>query len=370
MNFFRSFLFKYLRFFVAGLAVLLIIESGALIYFDRSVLQEKTNVTVEKVKQEASSKPVNLKVNLDESARDINASYEGNFISYTKDDSLYVLNLTNGKNYKVSMDEDMQYVYCRWVYDRDQLIIAEKPEYGYYAKLYNLDTRELGNGGKPVEIRNTVRNTSAKITLKSKYSKITDMDFSTSTVTTYLKISNKYGKDVLWKFNVPDQNRAYTSINASNIGNIQCLKNESELLYENKDNGHVNIVGLGSLQIDGGSQFRLLGFDGSDNVYLSKGSSDKTDTIYYGSLVNADGNGEMEATLTPEMKKQTLSSKINISDIYIMLSGSIYQNDTAKSVFRNIVTGKETAYTGKVISVYGSGFLTVNNNLLQQNNLE
>jgi hypothetical protein len=373
LKFFRSLFFKYIRFFVTGLAVLLVVESGALIYVETSVLQEKTDVKVQVVSQKATVKPADLNIFLDSTAQKVKVSYNGEYLAYTAGDggSLEVIDLTNGKKTQIPMAQDMNLSYYKWVYDRDQLIIAETSNGDLdYAKLYNLDADDLTSNSEPTEIRNTVQNTAAEIPLASKSSTISGMDFSTSTVTTYLKITGKNSHSILWKFNVPDENEAYSSITVKNIGNIQCLKNESELLYEDLDNGRVCVAGQGSIKVDGKTQFRLLGFDGADNVYLAGGSSGTTDTVYYGSIVSDDGNGNMTVNLNPDMQKISLSQPANVDDIYVTMSGGIYVDDSVNDTFTNIVTNKAISYHGSVECFYGNGFITVENGEILQNSFE
>lgn len=359
--------------FAAGLAVLLVIEVGGLFYVDRSYLQERTNdITVQQITSNVSSEAANIEVGLDSSAKNIKCSYDGNYLSYTLDDELEVLNLTTGVKTQIDMDDDMELGFYKWVYDRDQLIIAETSSSSshHYAKLYNLNAKEISTDSKPAEIRDTVNNKEAKITMPSTSSYISDIDFSTSTVTTYLKITNKYDKSILWKFNIPDENKAYSYISSKNIGNIQCLKNESELLYENEANGKVCIAGEGALKIGGETKFQLLGYDGSDNIYLAKGDGTTTNEILYGSLVNETLDGDESITLEPEMKTVKVSESADISDIYIALSGGIYQNDSTGNVFKNLVTGEETAYRGTVKAVYSKGFITVSDGIVMQNSFD
>lgn len=358
---------------MTGLVILLVVEIGGLVYADRSYLQENTgDIKVQQITSSVASQAANLKLNLDPDAKNVKVSYDGGFLSYTSGGQLVVMDLSNGKMTTVAMDEGMTLGYYQWVYDRDSLIIAEmdKSTSSYYAKLYNLDASELETDPEPVEIRNTVDNTEARITMPTRNSYISGMDFSTSTVMIFLKITNGVGDSTMWKFNVPDENRAY-NISPRKIGTIQCLKDDPELLYENDTNGRVYVAGVGSLYIDDSSQFRLLGFDSNDNVYLAKGDGDTTDTIYYGSLEKQGSNGEDQVTLEPDLTKLTLAQSVSVDSIHVTMSGGIYYDDTGSKEFVNLKgTGSDIAYKGDVESVYGNGFITVDGGLLRQNSLD
>jgi hypothetical protein len=358
-----------------GLAVFLIIEIGGLIFVDRSYLADNTGDTkVDIVTNNVSKTGPSLKVNIDSSATDIKASYDGSYLAYKLNGSLQVLNLVSGEVLPIKMDENMELGYYDWVYDRDQLIIAEiaADPSQYYAKLYNLNIKE---NATPAEIMNTVNTngkpTAAKILLSSKNVEVTDLDFSTVVVASYLKLTNKYsGNSTAWEFNLPSANRSYKNLSTYNIGKIQCLKDTEGLLYENDDNGRVYVAGEGSLNIDGNRKFRLLGYDGSDNIYLSSGDGKTTKEILYGSIEKQDDNGEISIDLTPDLTKITLSKAMDIKNIYVTLTGGIYYNDSENSVFKNLVTAKEIAYHGELKSVFGKGFITVNDGVVIQNSLD
>lgn len=357
---------KYIRIFIGGLAIFMIVEAGALIYIDRGFLKESDSFQVQKIQNNVSSSNASIKVRFSSSAEDAKASYDGKFLAYTDDDQLNILNMSTGKQTKISMDEDMELDYYKWLYDRDQLIIAETNTGGksYYAKLYNLNAKELSGSNAAQEIRNTVDNQPAKITLKSKYSHITDMDFSTSTVMTYLKITEK-GDSTIWKFNIPDENKAFTSLKTKDIGNIQCLKNESVVLYEDKENGKIYIAGGSNIKSDGQEKLALIGFDNDDKLYLAENDgSGSTKTLLYGSILKQGDDGDSTVDTTPELTKLSLDNTVKIKNIHITLKGGIFEQDVQNHTFKNLITNKETSYSGDVLTFYGSGFITLKDGIV------
>lgn len=370
----KSLFSRYIRMVVTGLAVLLVVEIGGLIYVDRSYLQESTGDTqVHKVTKNVSSRPASVKASIDSSATQVRASYDGAYLAYRLNGELKLLNLTSGQETQIQMAKGMELGYYNWVYDRNQLIIAEvsTDSDNCYAKLYNLNISESTT---PEEIMNTVTGTgkplTAKIPLYSKSTQVTDLDFSTSIVASYLKLTNKNtDKSTAWEFNLPNANKAY-KLPTKNIGKIQCLKEVEGLLYENRDNGRVYVANEGPLSIDGEKKFRLLGYDGSDNIFLSKGDGTTATEILYGSIEKQDENGETTIDITPDFKKVTLPSALEIRHIYITSSGGIYYNDSANKVFKNLVTNKEVSYRGELLSVFGKGFVTESDGAVLQNNLD
>lgn len=366
----RSFFSRYLRFFTVSLAVILLAELGALAYVDRNMLQESvTGIQVKPVAPSSTSTPQNLKLQLDSGAQNLQVSYRGTYIAFESGDALEILNTTNGKVSKVSMAQGMELSYYKWLYDRNHLILAEKAQGGYYAKLYSLDMDDatVSNGALvPDEILNNSSGSKpreARITLASRSSDVTSIDFSTFTVTTYVKVTG-VDSAAVWEFNFPSDPQRY-DLYTNQIGNIQCLKNKDTLLYEDQDNGYVYVAGLGHLTVDGNTKLRLLGFDASDNVYLANGSGDTTDTIYYGSLLDEDGF----VTLKPKLKSAMLSSPAKLSRMFVTLSGGVYVDDPDNHFVQNMLTGEETSYSGSIVATYAYGFITEKDGYIGQKSL-
>lgn len=367
----RSFFARYLRFFTVSLAVILLAEMGVLAYVDRNMLQESsTGIQVRPVAPSSTSQPKDLKLQLDSGAQNLQVSYRGTYVAYQSGDVLEILNTTNGKISKISMAQGMELSYYKWLYDRNHLILAEKAQGGYYAKLYSLDMDDatVSNGALvPDEILNNSSGTKprdARITLASQSSEVSAIDFSTNTVTTYVKVSGTSTSSV-WKFNFPSDPQRY-DLYTNKIGNIQCLKNMDTLLYEDKDDGYVFAAGLGHLTVDGNTKLQLLGFDSSDNVYLANGNGDTTDTIYYGSLLGEDGNS---ITLKPKLKKAVLSSPAKLSRMFVTLSGGVYLDDPDNHFVQNMISGQETTYSGSIIATYAYGFITQKDGYINQKSL-
>ena len=359
----------YTRFFVMGLAVVLAVEIGVLVFADKSYLQDTGTVDVVKIPNGQFTRTSNCQAHLDSAAQDIKVSYDGDFLAYTANGKLTVMNMTNGKTYTIGMDDDMKLGYFKWVYDRDQLIIAEMSTGNYYyAKLYDLNAAAISTDSMPDEIRDTVNNHEEKIPMPTQNSYVSGIDFSTSTVTTYLKITNGVGHSILWKFDVPYHNEKY-NISPYEIGNMQCLKNVSALMYENTINGKVCVAYHDALTINGEQKFKLLGFDSDDDVYLARGDGETTNEILYGSIVTTSEDGATQIDCQPtDMKTLTLKFDVKVSNLHVSLDGTVYYDDTANSEFVNLKTNKKLSYNGVVKAVYDQGFITVDGDTAHQNN--
>lgn len=382
----HSMLKKYTKIFTFGLAVFLIIEVGALIFIDKSYLAENTNdITVQQIKNDVTADAAVAKMELAGSEQDIKVSYDGKFIAYTQSGELQVANIQTGAKTTLKMAENMKLAYYKWVYDRDRLIIAESSKYNSYAKIYTLETKALksqvntsstfGTASsvsevEPEEIRDTINNQKVSIKMPTSDYKITDIDCSTSTVITYLKLTNSSNQSRLWKCNLPSENRLYSSITTRTIGKIQSLKDQSQLLYENTTKGNVCVAGQGMLKINGTGKYQILGFDKLDNVYLAKGNSKSVSEIVYGSLMKKDAStDELKLTLNPEMTSVKLENSVDIDKIYVTFGGSIYMVDDNNQI-TNVISNKKVTYNGELVSFYNKGFITREGNTICQNSLQ
>lgn len=383
----HSMLKKYTKIFTIGLAVFLIVEVGALMFIDKSYLAEKTgDITVQQIKNDVSSATGSSKIDVTGSEKDIKVSFDGKYIAYTLNGELQIANIQTGAKTALKTANNMKLSFFKWVYDRDRLIIAETAKYDNYAKLYRVDTKDLkvttsvtGAASaqqakteiEPEEIRDTVQSQKVQIKLPANNYTVSDLDFSTSTSITYLKLTNSSNESRLWKFNIPDENRMYSSISTRTIGNIQSLKDQSELLYENTEKGNVCVAGKGILTINGTTKYQILGFDKVDNVYLAKGDGKTTSEIVYGSLMKKDTyTDNLKLTLKPEMTSVKLDKSVDINKIYVSFGGGIYTVDDANNEITNATTNKKITFKGKLVSFYNKGFITEEGYSICQNSLQ
>jgi hypothetical protein len=181
-------------------------------------------------------------------------------------------------------------------------------------------------------------------------------------------MTDQYGKNKLYIFNLPEDYHTY-DISPTNIGGMQCLKNINDLMYEDKDNGKVNVATYNCLTVNGETEFRLLGFDSDDDVFLGLGSGSKTKEVWYGSIIDYS-SGKSVVNVNPKMTSIKPGITMNVSDIHVCLDGNVYYNDRASNTFENLKTKKKMSYTGDVIAVYDEGFITLDNGKASQNSFQ
>lgn len=340
---------RYLKIFIIGFLAIIIIQFGGLVFLETVYFADNSSYSSTKVENNATQEVSKLKLILEEGSTNTSASYDGKYLAYLKNKDLFVLNLDDTNKTKVSANDGMEILYYKWIYDRNRLILAERPtniKNGTFFKLYYYDV----DSKSKVEIFNEVNNRSIKIPIYNSNEKIDAIDMSTLTNIIYVKLSSSNNYSRVYSINIMAQEKRINTV-THNIGKVISTKRDNVLLYENLSDRKVfkHSDSL-PLEIDGNSNLRLLGIDNSDNIYLALINNNKTKTIYYGSITNKS------------WKKIDINTSVDINDIYINFKGQSYIINRSKSIAKDILTGKETYYIGKIIGMYENGIISEKNN--------
>ena len=123
---------------------------------------------------------------------------------------------------------------------------------------------------------------------------------------------------------------------------MEVIPHEDRLIYEDKVNGNFFVTSPNKqLTFNSNKKLTLLGIDRKDVVYMGELNGDKITSIVYGK-VNED---------TSTWKKVTLDSVVNINDLYFSNESEILINDNLKGSVKNLTTGNEVEYEGKLIQI-------------------
>jgi hypothetical protein len=362
-----------------GIAVLLIVGIGAMVYLNNFFLVDKTAYTVKIIK--ASAGPAYKTVPVDSGAQDETCSYDGQYLAYLSGGTVKVADLVGGTTATVATPAAGMQAQClHWNGDTDDLAIAEYtpvPTDYSYVNLFSYDAQAntlviLPAISSDLDPSNygifAARFTDAGAT-------VTALDVSASTGKTWFKITGSKGQSTIWTLSSFEANDLGSLLKAKNIGGIGCLQNEDEILYENKDDGKIYTFDAASTQksavpivADGQQVFRLLGIDINDTVYLAAGDSGKTDSIYAGNIASGKWNSIL------------LGTSADLSDIEISYNGKVFLNNpmshsiielsadsqsasSAKSSKNSSVSSqpKSVQYKGTLIGMCDGGFLCDDN---------
>jgi hypothetical protein len=157
---------------------MLIIQVGILVFFEKVYLVDNAAYTSAQVKNNADEAVHWSKLTMDDSNANPSVSYDGRYLAYLKDGSLYLVDTGNAKKINVSADKGTEITYIKWIYDRNRLIMAERPvnaNNGANFKLFYYDMDKFTK----TEIFNEVNNKSIRIPIHSGTEKISSIELST-----------------------------------------------------------------------------------------------------------------------------------------------------------------------------------------------
>lgn len=239
----------------------------------------------------------NAKLTLPNGYKNVSASYDGKFVSYTLDNDLYICDNNGNQVKRVEATYGLAY---KWLPDRNRIIITEnhKKFSSMYVSIVALDI-DKNTENKVLEIKN--------LPLKSSASQI---ELSPLTNIIYVKVDTPY-RDRLYKIDIMlEHKQIYTS--AKRINKILELKRRDMLLYESADN-YVHIVDeKGTDKLLSKQKACLLGIDDTDRVYIGKIINNYISDIYAGNLENELLNWEhITPTVSVNRDKIFISPRTN-----------------------------------------------------------
>lgn len=297
------------------------------------------NNVVFKQTSEFKSKPVevkkdttkDIKATISSTAKDVSISYNGKYLSYKENDALFLQEAKTGTSKEVVMANGGTILYYDWLKDRDVLVIAEK------VKKDGKDKIVLATYDPKYASENVVKEICAyKDNIKVK--KITA---SALTGVFYINVDTGGSKNIVYRVDRNDKMDQIT-LKTLILGNMQIIPHADRLIYEDKINGKFYATNPSKqLIFNANKKLTLLGIDKNDVIYMGELNGDKITSVTYGK-VDED---------TASWKKVTLDSVVNDYDLYFSNESEILINDNLKGSVKNLTTGKELAYEGKLVQI-------------------
>lgn len=272
-----------------------------------------------------------IKATISSTAKDVSISYNGKYLSYKENDTLYLQESKTGTSKEVVMGNDGTILYYDWLQDRDVLVIAEKVKKDGKNKIV------LATYDPKYASENVVKEICAyKDNIKVK--KITA---SALTGVFYVDIDTGGSKNIVYRI---DRNNDMKEVQLKTLilGNMQIIPHADRLIYEDKINGKFYATNPSKpLAFNSNKKLTLLGIDKNDVIYMGELNGDKITSITYGKVDDDTAN----------WKKVTLDSVVNDDDLYFSNQSEILINDNLKGSVKNLTTNKELAYEGKLIQI-------------------
>lgn len=325
---------------IAWAMLSLILQISGLFVLDNFVFQHTSEFESKKIEVEKTSiKDINATIPTD--AESINISYDGKYLTYYLDDSLYIEDTKTGTKNKVETENNGTILYYKWLSERNRLIIAEK-------------IKKDGEDKIQLLTYNPKDSTETYVTDICKYENNMEVKKISASVLTgvyYVDIHKGGVKSTVYRI---DRNNEITTvkIEANVLGNMEVIPHADRLVYEDELNNKFFVTSPNKkLNFNTNKNLTLIGIDREDIVYMGELNGEKIVSITYGKV-----DDEPSTWTTVQ-----LESAVNRKNIYFNDSSEILVNDDLQGCVTNVTTGKKLEYEGKLIQIKEEFIATMDN---------
>mgnify|MGYP001213391057 CR=1 FL=1 len=328
---------------IAWAILSIILQVGVLYVLNNFVFKQTSDFKSEKIEiQKDKTKNINATIPTDAEA--INVSYDGKYLTYNENGDLYIQDTKTGTNTVVTKEDGSNILYYKWFTDRDRLIVAKKVEKDGKSKVQLMTYNPKDSSETPVS-EDDICNYEEDMEVKQ----VTE---STITGVYYVDIYKGGLKSVVYRIDI-NGTLSKISLQTNVLGNMKVIPHEDRLIYEDKVNSKFFVTSPNKqLAFNSNKNLTLLGIDRKDVVYMGELNGDKIASIVYGK-VSED---------TSTWKKIALDSVVSSEDLYFSNESEILINDNLKGSVKNLTTGNEIEYEGKLIQIKEDFIATIDNN--------
>lgn len=315
-----------------------IVQVGVLYYANNYIFSVKSvDLKVKKIVTNTKTKPKDADVKIPEGAEKISICYNGRYLAYCNDDKLNVVDTKTGYTTEVKRDEDNKVSYIKWLPDRNRLLIAEKVDGNFKLSYY--------------DVNKNIKEDIKELTWADENSEVKDIEVSTLTNVKYIKVSHEDAKTRIYRLDIMEEmSRIKTA--AYSVGDIGVIPHQDKLVYEDADDNRIYCTDADEdhlIKVSGVRDLKLISVDSNDNIYVGQVQDDKIVNIF---SRNVDGDSENWTNIP-------LGTPVDKENIYVTSLGNIYVNDSSKGIVKNVKTGIETSYKGKLVQMYEKGILSL-----------
>lgn len=321
---------KRLKKIIAWAMLSIILQVSCLYVLNNFVFKHTSEFQSKKLEVKKSTTK-EIKATISTNAKDVSISYNGKYLSYKEDEKLYLQDSKTGTSTMVKTENEGTILYYDWLPERDILVIAEKVEKDGKSKIQIITYNAINSSETLVKEMCTYQENM----------KVKKISASIFTGVYYVDIDKGGSKDVVYRI---DRNNDMEEVNLKTyiLGNIQVIPHADRLIYADKIKGTFYVTAPNKqLNFDSNKKVELLGIDRNDVVYMGELSGEKIASITYGKVDEETSN----------WKKVTLDSVVNVKDIYFNNKSEILINDNLKGSIKNLTTGNEVEYEGKLIQI-------------------
>ena len=331
---------KFKKFIVWALLSVALQFSGLYI-LENTIFKNTSEFKSEDLNLKNKDKTENINGVIPSTAEKIAVSYNGKYLTYVQSGKLIVEEAETGKTDEIITQDNGEIMYHKWLSDRNRLIIAEK---------INKD------GAQKIQIITYDPKEKSEIVVKAicNYSENMEINKISASVLAgvyYIDVYKGSMKSALYRIDRNDDLRKI-DVRANVLGNIEVMPREDRLIYEDKINNKFYITNPnGRLEFNSNKNLALLGIDKEGVVYIGEPDGEKVSSIIYGKTTED----------TSKWRKMDLKDVVNRDDLYFNEKSEIIINHNLEGKVKNLTTGKEIDYEGKLIEIKEDFIATVDN---------
>jgi hypothetical protein len=333
-------------------ATALVIQSLMIFMIDKYYEKTLMNTKVTEVRVYKDKKPQNkpiISIPLD--AKKIEASFDGQYISYYEHNELNEINTYDGTKHIVNAEKNCQIVYSKWLPDINSMILCEKDL--SQKRNINFFSYVADNNNKVAPT--DTNNHTLKFTLNSSSDNIINIALSSTMGIMYIKVLKSDGKNDIFYNDVNGKTSSLFSM--KNIGNISPFKLKPNLIYEDLNNNTVRIT-ASNWRINN-KQTCLFNTDNADNLYIGVLENEKVKKVLYGSIDKSIDKWTSLTFVEPENK----------NDVLVTKNGKVYVKNNMEGYIIDKATDKKVNYKGTLLKITDKTVISVFNGKLLEASL-
>ena len=309
----------------------ILLQISGLYILENFIFKHTSELKSNKIDVQKKDITKEIKASIPSKAKDVSISYDGKYLIYKLDEELYLEDTATGTSNKVTTESKGTIMYCDWLQERDILVIAEKAKKEGESKVQIIT----------YNVKNSTESLVKEICSAEDDMEVSKISASIFTNVYYVDIYKGGLKSIVYRIDI-NNDMSKVQLKTNVLGNMQVVPHNDRLIYEDKLNSKFFVTSPNKqLTFSGNKNLTLLGLDRNDVIYIGELNGDKITSITYGK-VDED---------TANWKKATLDSIVSANDLYFSNKSEILVNDNLKGSVKNLSTGKEVEYEGKLVQI-------------------
>jgi len=327
----------------------LLLQSGIFFVIDKYYKNTLLNTKVKEEVVDKTTKPTpEISINIPSTAKEVQASFDGKYLSYYDNSNLMVVNSSTGKSNIVNVEKNSQQIYCKWFPDTNSIVLCERDLIS--KTTINIFTYNADNDLKQAPTDTT--NHDIKFTVANSNATIGDIEMSSVMQIFYIKTMENSLKSNIFNNNV--NGRTVPILTNKNIGNINAFQRKPNVVYEDTNTNLIKITN--TTWSSGKIKACLLNTDKEDNIYVGTVENGKVKNIIYGST---------DKTID-KWTSLVLESPVDKKNVIVTKEGGIYLNNILEGSITDQVSKKKIYYTGDLLKITDKKVISVDNGTIKR----